>query len=148
MGGVARDYEDFRKAQINVPPTPRGFAYWFENPVDGRYVVIDDCQRQTGGIFEYKGNYKGFMATAWGRKILGIDWRYQATRQWEASEGRPMEWDFADKEAADYARELFREDEWLRSIDVEWKPWIRSKMNKNESVGISFRPLVELLDRS
>lgn len=58
---------------------------------------------------------------------MATDWAYQATRQWEASGGRPLEWDFADKEAADYARQLFSEDEWLRGVRVEWKPWPGSK---------------------
>ncbi|MGB8363569.1 MAG: hypothetical protein ACLQUZ_18735 [Rhizomicrobium sp.] len=123
MGGADRDYEDFRKAQINDPPTPRGFGYRLTNRIDGLPVVLDDCQHSTGWLFEFKGNYTGFMAKQWGRDIMAIDWRYQATRQWEASGGRPLEWDFADKEAADYARQLFSKDEWLQGIRVEWKPW-------------------------
>jgi hypothetical protein len=87
-------------------------------------VILDDCQHHTGLLVEIKGDYSGFMATPWGRKQMGIDWAYQATRQWESSGGRPIEWHFANKEAADFAREVFNEHEWLRGIRVVWTPWI------------------------
>jgi len=36
-----------------------------------------------------------------------------------------MEWHFADREAAEYARQLFYQREWLRGIRVVWTPWLR-----------------------
>jgi len=54
---------------------------------------------------------------------MAVDWGYQATRQYEVSEGRQMEWDFSDKPAADWAREVFSWVPWLENVDVEWKPW-------------------------
>jgi len=120
-----KDYADYVKAQINEPPTPRDIGFRLLNPVDGLPAVVDDCRRSTGGLVEIKGNYKDMLAVPFLKNALGTDWVYQATRQWEASEGRPMEWHFADREAADYARQLFYQREWLRGIRVVWTPWLR-----------------------
>jgi NADPH-dependent ferric siderophore reductase len=49
----------------------------------------------------------------------------QATRQMEASGGRPVVWIFAEEKAALFARKLF-DDEGLERIMVAHVPWIRS----------------------
>lgn len=51
------------------------------------------------------------------------DWMDQATRQVEASGGRKIEWDFAEVEAADYAREIFEDKDNLSRIRVVYRHW-------------------------
>lgn len=109
QGEEDKDYEDFNKARINTPPTPRGIGYALPNPVDDKPVTFDDCQHATGTLFEFKANYVGLLSFPAGRDGMSIDWSYQATRQVEASQGRPIEWDFADEDAADLARQEFSE---------------------------------------
>ncbi len=58
-----------------------------------------------------------------GDEAMAVDWGYQATRQKQAREGRPMEWDFSDKPSADWAREVFSWLPWLERVDVKWRPW-------------------------
>jgi hypothetical protein len=45
---------------------------------------------------------------------LSEDWVKQATRQLGASEGRTLEWYFAEEKAADKAREIFNGNSKLR----------------------------------
>jgi hypothetical protein len=87
-GEMDKDYADYVKAQINKPPTPRDIGFRLLNPVDGLPAVVDDCRQSTGGLVEIKGNYKEMLAVPFLKDLLGTDWVYQATRQWEASEGR------------------------------------------------------------
>lgn len=120
---LSQAYEDHIKEQNNNPPTPHGYGYWLKNPFDARAVVVDDCVSRRARIFEIKWGYTGLVSSPGGRMIMAVDWGYQATRQFEASQGRSIEWDFSDKPAADWAREVFSWLPWLRGIDVEWKPW-------------------------
>ncbi len=118
-----RDYEDFVKAQTNKPPTPRGIGYMLINPVDKRPVIIDDCQHDTGTLIEIKRGYSSFVSSKTMKTWIAVDWGYQATRQKQASEGRPMEWDFSDEPSADWAREVFSWLPWLKRVNVKWRPW-------------------------
>ena len=43
-------------------------------------------------------------------------------RQVAASGGRPVQWHFAEREAADFAREIFRENS-LKAVEVVYTPW-------------------------
>jgi len=46
------------------------------------------------------------------------EWTYQASREISASGGRPLEWFFADANAADFAGKLFRKTGSLSRIIV------------------------------
>lgn len=125
------DYEDFIKEQNNTPPTPRGYAYWLLNPIDKRPVVIDECRESTNTPIEIKRGYRKMTSSLWGRAATGIDWGYQATRQTEAWGGPEIEWDFSDKQAADWAQEVFSRMFWLNErVRVKWKPWTRNDAGK------------------
>ena len=116
-------YEDFIKKQNNDPPTKSGYGYWLTNPFDSRPVVVDDCIFKTNTLDEIKRGYSDILRSPTGRMWMAVDWGYQAMRQVQASDGLALEWDFSDKPAADWAREVFSWVPWLRRIDVEWKPW-------------------------
>ena len=47
----------------------------------------------------------------------------QATRQVEAAGSREIEWHFAEKEAADAAREIFEKEKDLKKIKVIYDYW-------------------------
>ena len=49
----------------------------------------------------------------------------QATRQVEASDGRPIVWIFAEQEAEMYAEGLFQSDDRLKRIYIVWVPWVK-----------------------
>ena len=46
----------------------------------------------------------------------------QATRQVEASGGRPVRWYFAEEPALEFARSLFSQHEYLRRIELYYAP--------------------------
>ena len=120
-------YEDFIKKQNNDPPTKSGYGYYLTNPFDGRPVVVDDCIKSQNKLDEIKRGYSDILKTPKGRIWMAVDWGYQATRQYEFSDGRKMEWDFSDKPAADWAHTVFSWVPWLHGVDVEWKPWVGHK---------------------
>ena len=84
---------------------------------------MNHCIKSRNKLDEIKRGYSEILRTPTGRIWMAVDWGYQATRQYEVSEGRQMEWDFSDKPAADWAREVFSWVPWLENVDVEWKPW-------------------------
>ncbi|MDR3471414.1 MAG: hypothetical protein P4M09_06955 [Devosia sp.] len=108
-----QDFEDFMKAQVNPEnPTPRGMAFQFYNPNTGGMVNIDDCQQRTGIAFEYKGT--GFSGKVnqnnpFGRNMLAKLIK-QAKAQEQSTNGRQLVWIFAEKDAADYIRGRFDND--------------------------------------
>lgn len=123
----ARQYDDFVKSLINSPPTPSGYVYYLPNPAEnGKPVSFDDCEQATGSLlFEIKG--EGLAKLTAGLPAVMEDYFVdQATRQMEASGGRPMVWVFAEKEAALFAREVF-DSNGLQGITIIYVPWIRSK---------------------
>ncbi len=122
-----RDYEDFVKAMINNPPTPRAYAYAFTNPETGKDVMIDDCQHSTGALFEYKGPaFDKLFRYAQPSSGVVKDFLNQSERQVLASHGRPLTWVFAEKGAAERARHLFDTyREGREHIRVIWIPWPR-----------------------
>ena len=122
----ARQYEDFVKRLINPPPdgpTPSGYVYYLPNPDEnGKPVSFDDCKQATGAIlFEIKG--EGVAKLTSGLPgIMAERFIDQATRQMQASGGRPIVWVFAEEGAALFARKLF-DDEGLEGITVAHIPW-------------------------
>ena len=123
-----KDYEDYIKKLINPEnPTPRGFGYQLPNPEQGgKLVFYDDCHHPTGTLVEAKGTgYADKIASKYDffRESFKEDWIKQARRQVAASGGRPIEWHFAEKGAAEYARNLFASTPGLERIIVVWTPW-------------------------
>lgn len=104
------EYQAKVAAVVNPPPyvpTPYGYGYELLKP-DGTPVSFDDCQQATGMMVEAKGpGYAKLLREGFGPPTLAEQWSDQCTRQLEASQGRKT-WYFAEREAADYAREVFR----------------------------------------
>lgn len=121
------DYEDQIKALVNPDnPTPRAFGVQLPNPAaGGKLVFYDDCQRKLVIMFEYKGTGYEILLRRPGyfmRRVLAETWLDQATRQIDASDGRPVVWVFAEKSAEEFAKKIFQNDEKLQRIGTVWIP--------------------------
>jgi hypothetical protein len=124
-------YANHMKALINQPPTPPGFGYRLYNPfANGDPVNYDDCERDSGTLDEFKGpGYAGQLSDKneyYGEEFeenLTLEWLDQATRQIEASGGRPVTWYFAEQPALDFAKKLFGKYPILMRIRTEYAPW-------------------------
>jgi hypothetical protein len=106
---------------LNNPqrPLPIGLVISLYNPVTAEKVTYDDCREHDGTMIEAKGPAYGSMLRAQHFKDKFTDeWADQASRQIAASGGRPLEWYFADREAAVFARELFDSKKNLQRIQV------------------------------
>lgn len=128
VGEKDKDYEDHVKRLVNPDdPTPRGLGYMFPNPMRPLYPVIyDDCRHRTGDLIEAKGTgYAAMLAKPDGfmREILAYKWRRQATNQIDAGRNRTLEWYFAEREAADYARKVFAEYPQFSRIRIFYEYW-------------------------
>ena len=123
------DFEDHMKRLINPEnPTPRGFGIQRPNPFDnGKEVNFDDCQHRTGILFDYKGpGYATMLAKGVVGLTLGVLGKLHeaATRQIEASEGRPIVWIFAEKAAAADVKAIFDNDPKIgHKINVAYERW-------------------------
>ncbi len=125
---ASKAYVAYVKALVNQPPTPPGLGYQLPNPwEEGALVFYDDCQRTTGSMIEYKG--RGYAQQSanpyYGKKFqekLAADWLAQATRQIEASGGRPVEWYFAEMPALEFARNIFSKHGILKRIKLVYAP--------------------------
>jgi len=125
-GEKDRDYEDFVKRLVNPDnPTPRGFGVQLPNPEGGPPVYYDDCQRRSGILIEAKGTgyAEPIERSPFMTKVFDAQWVAQAKRQIAASQGRPIEWHFAERGAAEHARALFANTEGLEEINVVYTPW-------------------------
>jgi hypothetical protein len=70
-------------------------------------------------MIEAKGpGYADKLDNAIVGRSIRVEWIGQATRQVQASQGRRIEWYFAEQEAADEARDIFDKNEDLRRIFV------------------------------
>jgi hypothetical protein len=102
---------------LNNPqrPLPPGVAVSLTNLVTGARVAFDDCRESDGTMIEAKGPaFAKMLENAIMADSLAKQWVEQATSQLQASEGRPLEWYFAEEKAADKAREVFNENSKLR----------------------------------
>lgn len=121
-------YQAYIAGVINPDlPTPPGMAVALFNPVKERYVYFDDCRHIDGVMIEAKGpGYEKLIKSSskYPRFKGFIDKRFtdQANRQFDAAQGRPIEWYFAEKGAADYVRELFKGDPRLSTIKIIYMP--------------------------
>ena len=126
QGPRGKPYEDYMKARFNpLNPTPSGMAYYFYNPISGKFPSIDDCQQQTGALAEYKG--PGFEEHMLKDDIpwqgMRMDILDQSLAQASAAGDRPITWYFAEKSVADYFRPIFATANGGReNIRVEWVP--------------------------
>ncbi|WP_161607307.1 hypothetical protein [Methyloferula stellata] len=110
---------------LNNPqrPLPEGIAVSLTNPATGRRVVYDDCRESDGTMIEAKGpGYGRMLGSQYFRDKFTDRWTRQASRQIAASGGRPLEWYFADREASEFARELFDGNKNLTRIKVIYEP--------------------------
>jgi hypothetical protein len=128
QGSVAsKAYVAYVKTLVNQPPTPLGLGYQLPNPWDNdKLVFYDDCQRKTGTMIEYKG--RGYAKRLLDpsaekfQKNVAAQWLGQATRQIEASGGRPVDWYFAEMPALEFAGSLFSVHDYLKRIKVVYAP--------------------------
>ncbi|MGH6793754.1 MAG: hypothetical protein ACREDH_00755, partial [Methylocella sp.] len=82
-------------------------------------VLFDECNESNGTMIEAKGQRFAYLL-GYPRIAdnLAKEWVDQATRQVQASGGRPIEWYFAEEAAADRARKIFDKDDKLRRIRI------------------------------
>ncbi len=121
-GEKDKDYEDYVKHFVNPIPTPRGIGYAFPNPLRPSFsIIFDDCQHATGDLYDAKSTgYAKMLAENNPYLTGGLAKKFvkQATDQIVASEGREIVWCFAEKEAADFVRELFDDEELNKSVNL------------------------------
>ncbi|HEX4505616.1 MAG TPA: hypothetical protein VH722_07780 [Alphaproteobacteria bacterium] len=124
-------YQGYINTLVNPEaPLEPGLAVRLLNPETGRYVTYDDCYRSTGEMVEAKGPGYGDMYRRNNAKLTaGLDayMLRQASRQISASEGRPLEWDFADEGARNHVQALFHgafsNPGGTDRINVRWIPY-------------------------
>jgi hypothetical protein len=125
-----RDYEDYVKRVVNPEnPTPRGMGYQLANPDTGRLVYYDDCEHSTGVMIEAKDGYAGVLSFHQGEDSIRKEWLDESARQIAAANGRPIRWYFAEPEAAEFAKELFKGDG-REKIELVVLPWPGKKQWK------------------
>ncbi len=113
---------------LNNPqrPLPPDFAVALFNPKTGKNVHFDDCRESDGTMIEAKGpGYAAMLKKPFFSETkLPNEWIGQARRQVDASGERAIEWYFAESEAAEFARELFKNTTGLEKIKVIHVPAI------------------------
>jgi len=120
---MAAEYERVIHNLVNPQnPLPQGFGVSLLNPISGKNVFFDDCIQTSGVMVEAKGpGYADLLSKSFQqREDVGASAKLlkQATSQVEAAGTRPIIWFFAEENAADYVRELFKDDVRLRQIEV------------------------------
>ena len=130
-GSIPRAYEDQVKHFVNPEaPTPSGMAVSLANLMKpGAIVTFDDCQHSTGMMVEAKGPtftdilrkaVKSTFVDNVNKKLLD-----QGLSQIQAAGTREVRWYFADKDAADYVRDLFlRKGDGRERIEIEVLPYV------------------------
>ena len=107
-GAIA--YQMYVGMIVNGEPLPEGLAIAMPRST-GKLTYFDDCDHKTGILIDAKGF--GYSDTdrywpnsfIWSRRFEELG--DQAIRQEEAARGRPIHWHFAEKNVADYVRNLF-----------------------------------------
>jgi hypothetical protein len=130
-GERGRDYADYVKRVVNPPPdipTPRYFGFQLPNPYDfGKLVYYDDCEHATGTMVEAKGpGYADLLQNPWTAASVIDEWVRESGRQLDASHGRPIQWYFAEPEAAAFAASLFwAARQGREKIEIVVLPWLK-----------------------
>jgi hypothetical protein len=126
-GERGRDYEDYVKNIVNpVDTTPRYWGFQLPNPTKGGMLVyFDDCQHSTGMMVDAKGpEYARLISFPPIEKSVRDEFLERSLNQVQSAGDRPIRWYFAEAAAADYARQLFRDnDEGRGRIEIEVLPW-------------------------
>jgi hypothetical protein len=120
----AKAYQEQISA-LNNPGRPLKWdeAVSLMNPETGKPVAFDDCRDSDGTMIEAKGpGFADQMKYAYFDKGIVPDWKDQARTQVSAAGSRNVAWYFAEPEAAEKAREKFRDDPRLRRIKVIYEP--------------------------
>lgn len=101
---------------------PPGMAVSLPDPDSPRRVVYDDCRESDGAMIEAKGpSFARLLKSDYLKGVLAARWIKQGARQVRAATWRSNEWFFAEKEAADFAREVFAKAG-LGKIQVHYEP--------------------------
>lgn len=117
-------YESYMKALINPEnPTPSKFGIGLLNPATGKQVMLDDCQRRSDILFDYKGpNYTKLLNSGI-RFFILIKLISQATRQINASGGRHIVWIFEEEDTMDDMQGVFDKLPWIKGqIQLDYEP--------------------------
>jgi hypothetical protein len=117
-------YEAFMRPIVNpFMPTPLGLGYKLMSPSTGEAVEFDDCEQRSGTMIDYKDQYWELL-TSGIREFVVENLKKQALRQIEAAGARAIRGYFAEKETADFVRELFDNDPNIRgAIVIEHRPF-------------------------
>ncbi|GEM_PF-936217 len=121
---LARGYQEYISV-INNPQRPlsAGLGVSLINPLTGKRVVYDDCRVSDGTLIEAKGpGFARKLRDEHLREVLEERWIDQATRQVQASGGRPIAWYFDEPQAAAFAKKIFGAIELLKNIQVVAEP--------------------------
>ena len=119
-------FENYMKALVNPGnPTPPLYGVKMFNPLTGKEVNFDDCQRRSGILFDYKGpRYAYLLGQKFGKDIMD-EFVDRAENQIDAAGPRHIVWVFAEKDAMDQVEEKFNENSKLRGwIQFEYEPWL------------------------
>lgn len=126
-GEKGRDYQRYIGWLNNGVALPPGLAMNLLNPVTGRIVHFDDCRWSDGTMLEAKGpNYSWMFTVRPDSKVwanVRAEFLDQAKRQIEAAGPRAIEWHFAEKQMADYARPLLQTR--YGNVTVLYTPYVR-----------------------
>jgi len=125
-GERGRDYEDYVKSIVNpVDTTPRYWGFQLLNPTTGAFVYYDDCEHTTGTMVDAKGpEYASLLTYDKVNASVAAKLLDESARQLAALGARQLRWYFAEPEAAESVRKLFREkDEGRESIEIVDLPW-------------------------
>ncbi|HEX7968829.1 MAG TPA: Tox-REase-5 domain-containing protein, partial [Stellaceae bacterium] len=105
-------YQAYVSSLVNPEePLEPGLAVKLFNPITGNDVYFDDCRRSDGTMIEAKGTgYLEMLEKESDYPWDGVEAKMlrQARSQLQAAGARPIEWHFAEREVADYVRDLFR----------------------------------------
>jgi hypothetical protein len=125
-GETGRDYEDYVKSIVNpVDTTPRYWGFQLLNPTRGAFVYYDDCEHTTGTMVDAKGpGYANLLTYDKVYASVAAKLLDESARQLAALGARQLRWYFAEPEAAESVRKLFREkDEGREKIEIIDLPW-------------------------
>ena len=85
-----------------------GLAINLRNPITGKIVHFDECDRRAGTMIESKGpGLAQVLGFAPGRRSLEKQWLAQSLSQVQSAGRRRIVWYFAERYAAGEARKVF-----------------------------------------
>ncbi len=119
-------YQQYVSWLINGRALGKDLAINLFNPSSGKFVAFDDCRNSDGTMIDAKGT--GYLEML--EKDSLFPWKgaelkmlKQARSQEEAAGPRPIEWHFAERDVAEYVRNLFVREQ--STIKIIYTPWMR-----------------------